>query len=108
MELTFNLGELDTLVTVQSCIMTKGAQGDKRMDYVDYSRVWAKVVRNINEMVSNSNLEEDNTIELTCYKIPQLDRNWRVVIDGIPYAITAIDPVSRVSPLNVLTLRGID
>lgn len=108
MELTINLGELDTLVKVQSCIMTRGAQGDKRMEYVDYSSVWAKVVRNINEMVSNSNLEEDNVIELTCYKIPQLDRNWRVVVDGMSYAITAIDPISRVSPLNILTLRGID
>ena len=108
MELNFNIGELDTLVTVQMCMITRGPQGDKRMEYVDYSRVWVKVERNVTEMVSNSNLEEDNTIELTCYKIPSLDRNWRVVIDGVPYGITAIDPVSRVSPLNVLTLRGID
>lgn len=108
MELTVNIGELDTLVTMQKCIMTRGPQGDKRMEYVDHSRVWAKVERNINEMVSNSNLEEDNTIELTCYKIPALDRNWRVKVAGVAYAITAIDPVSRVSPLNILTLRGID
>lgn len=108
MELTVNIGELDTLVLVQKCIMTRGAQGDKRMEYVDYCRVWAKIERNINEMVANSNLEEDNTIELTCYKIPGLDRNWRVVVEGIPYDITAIDPISRMSPLNILTLRGID
>ena len=108
MEQTFNIGELDTLVQMQNCIITKGPQGDKRMEYVNYSRVWAKVERNISEMVSNSNLEEDNTIELTCYKIPGLDRNWRVIIDGTAYGITAIEPISRVSPLNVLTLKGID
>lgn len=108
MELGINIGELDTLVTIERCIIARGPQGDKRMEYICHSRVWAKVVCSINEMVANSNLEEDNIIELTCYKISQLDRNWRVVIDGIPYAITAIDPVSRVSPLNVLTLRGID
>ena len=108
MENNINIGELDTLVTLQKGEVTTGAQGNKRLEFSEHSRVWAKVERNINEMVANSNLEEDNTIELTCYKIPSLDRNWRVVIDGVPYGITAIDPVSRVSPLNILTLRGID
>lgn len=108
MELTVNIGELDTLVTVQKCVITRGPQGDKRMEYRDHSRVWAKVERNVNEMVVNDNLEESNAIELTVYKIPGLDRNWRVVVDGIPYSITGIDPISRISPLNVLSLRGID
>lgn len=108
MELVVNIGELDTLVTIQKCEIVQGAQGNKRMIFSDHSRVWAKVERNINQMVSNSNLEEDNSIELTCYKIPGLDRNWRVVIDDVPYEITAIDPISRVSPLNNLSLRGID
>lgn len=103
-----NIGELDTLVSVQKCELQRGVQGNKKMVYSDHSRVWAKVERNINEMVSNSNLEEDNAIELTIYKIPGLDRNWRIVVEGLPYAITAIDPISRVSPLQVLTLRGID
>lgn len=108
MDLIANIGELDVLVTIQRCDISKGQQGDKRMVYTFHSKVWAKVERNINEMVSNSNLEEDNTIELTCYKIPGLDRNWRVVIDDIPYSITSIDPINRMSPLNILTLKGID
>lgn len=103
-----NIGELDTLVTVQRCSIELGAQGNKRMVYSDHSRVWAKVERNINEMVSNNNLEEDNSIELTLYKIPGLDRNWRIVVEGVPYQITGIDPISRVSHFQVLTLRGID
>lgn len=108
MELTVNIGELDTLVTIQKGVIVRGPQGDKRLEYNDHSRVWAKVERNVNEMVTNDNLEESNSIELTVYKIPGLDRNWRVVVDGIPYDITGIDPISRVSPLNVLSLRGID
>ena len=108
MENKINIGELDTLVTMQKCVISQGAQGNKRLEYSDHSRVWAKVERNINQMVSNANLEEDNSIELTCYKIAELDRNWRVIIDGVPYEITAIDPVGRISPLNILTLRGID
>lgn len=108
MENNINIGELDTLVTLQKGVVTTGAQGNKRLEFSDHSRVWAKVERNINEMVANSNLEEGNIIELTCYKVKDLDRNWRVIVDGLPYEITAIDPVSRVSPLNILSLRGID
>lgn len=108
MENSINIGELDTLVTIQKCVTTQGVQGDKKTDYVEHSRVWAKVERNINEMVNNANLEETNSIELTCYKIPDLSVRWRVVIDGTPYNITAIDPISRVSPLNILSLEGID
>lgn len=108
MENSINIGELDTLVSIQKCVTTQGAQGNKKTEYTEHSRVWAKVERNINEMVNNANLEETNNIELTCYKIPDLSVRWRVVIDGIPYNITAIDPISRVSPLNILSLEGID
>lgn len=108
MENSINIGELDTLVTIQKCVTTQGEQGNKKTEYVEHSRVWAKVERNINEMVNNANLEETNSIELTCYKIPDLSVRWRVVIDGIPYNITSIDPISRVSPLNILSLEGID
>lgn len=108
MENSFNIGELDTLVTVQKAVVTQGAQGNRKTEYADHSRVWAKVERNINEMVSNGNLEESNSLEVTCYKIPELTVRWRIVVDGIPYEITAIDPVSRISPVNVLSLVAID
>ena len=88
--------------------MTTGAQGNKRLEFSEHSRVWAKVERNINEMVANSNLEEGNVIELTIYKVRDLDRNWRVIVDGLPYEITSISPISRVSPRCVLSLKGID
>ena len=108
MENNINIGELDTLVTIQKCVITQGAHGNKKAEYFDYLKVWAKVERNVNEMVSNANLEEANSIELTCYKIPALTVRWRVIVDGVPYNITAIDPISRISPLNILTLEGID
>ena len=108
MENNINIGELDTLVTLQKGEVTTGAQGNKRLEFSEHSKVWAKVVSNINEMVANSNLEEDNSIELTIYKVKNLDRNWRVIVHGLSYEITAISPISRVSPLCVLSLKGID
>ena len=108
MENNINIGELDTLVTLQKGEVTTGAQGNKRLEFSEHSRVWAKVERNINEMVANSNLEEGNVIELTIYKVRDLDRNWRVIVDGLPYEITSISHISRVSPLCVLSLKGID
>ena len=108
MENNINIGELDTLVTLEKGEVTAGAQGNKRLEFSFHSRVWAKVERNINEMVANSNLEEGNAIELTCYKVKDLNRNWRVIVDDLPYEITAISPISRVSPLCVLSLKGVD
>ena len=81
MENNINIGELDTLVTLQKGEVTTGAQGNKRLEFSEHSRVWAKVERNINEMVANSNLEEGNVIELTIYKVRDLDRNWRVIVE---------------------------
>ena len=108
MENSINIGELDTLVTMQKVVITTGQQGNKKMSFENHSTVWAKVERNINEMVGNGNLEEGNTIELTAYKIPGLTVRWRVIVEGVTYEITAIDPISRVSPLNILTLSAID
>lgn len=108
MESKVNIGEMDTLVTIQSAVITQGAQGNKKTEYSEHSRVWAKVERSISEMVGNGNLDEANSIELTCYKIQGLTVRWRVIIDGLPYEVTAIDPISRISPLNILTLKAID
>lgn len=102
------IGEMDTLVTIVECVVTTGLQGNKKVEHREHSKVWAKVERNINEMVGNGNLEEGNTIELTCYKIPGLTVRWRVVVEGVAYEITAIDPISRISSLNILTLSAID
>lgn len=103
-----NIGELDTLVTIIECITTTGAQGNKKVEVQEHSRVWAKVERNIDESIGNGNLEERNTIELTCYKIPGLSVRWRAVVEGVIYEIVSIDPISRISPLNILTLSAID
>lgn len=108
MENSINIGELDTLVLVQKCILTHGSQGQKRQQWQDHSQIFAKVERNIDEMVSNGNLEEGNTLELTCYKIRELTIDWRIVVDGYPYQITGINPISRVSPLCIISLKAID
>lgn len=103
-----NIGELDTLVTVLECVVTTGAQGNKKSEHRTHSKVWAKVERTISETIGNGNLEENNTLEVTCYKIPGLTIRWRMIVEGVVYEITAIDPVSRISPLNILTLSAID
>ncbi len=102
------IGEMDTMVTILECVITTGLQGNKKVEHRQHSKVWAKVERSINEMVGNGNLEEGNTIELTVYKIPGLTVRWRVIVEGVTYEITAIDPISRISPLNILTLYAID
>lgn len=108
MENKINIGELDTLVTIQSCELTIGHQGQKTKVFADKGKVWAKVERNVDETIGESNLEAGQSILLTCYKIAGLTTRWRVLVEGKPYEIRSIDPVSRVSPLNILTLFAID
>lgn len=108
MENRINIGELDTLVLLRSCEITYGSQGAKKYSFQDYAEVFAKVDRTVSENVSNTNLEEGQEITLTIYKVKALTTRWRVVVEGRSYEITGIDPVSRVSPLCILTLHAVD
>lgn len=103
-----DFGALDTLVTLQTCTISQGSQGQKIFTYTDFRKVFAKVERQVDEMVSNANLEAGQIIQLTIHKVPSLTSRWRVIVDGKPYGITAIDTIDRFAPLCVLSLSAID
>ena len=107
MENKVNIGELDTLVTVQECTITRGTQGQKVTTYTKVGDFFAKVDESIDEGVANDNLEQGQQIRLSLYKIAGLRTSWQVVVAGTTYEIVAVDPISRWSPLCVLTLRTI-
>ena len=107
MENRINIGELDTLVTLRKVAVSDGSQGAKKFTFTDYADVYAKVERNVSELVSDTNLEEGQYIRLTIYKVASLTTRWQVAVAGRSYEITAIDPVSRVSPVCVLSLHAI-
>ena len=104
MENKINIGDMDTLVTVQECVITTGSVAQKRYELRDHSRVWAKLERNVDESVQYGNLDQGESGRATIYKIAALTTRWRIVIGDESYAITGIDPISRYSPLCVLTL----
>lgn len=108
MENRINIGELDTLVLLRSCVITKGPQGAKKYTFQDHSEVFAKVDREVSENVTNTNLEQGQELTLTIYKVRTLTTRWRVVVEGRTYEITGIDPISRVSPFCTLTLHAVD
>lgn len=103
----WNIGEMDTLITVQSVVQTLGDKGQKKVTVTNYADVYAKVDRRINETVDDGNLESGETVEVLMYKIPALTSRWRLLIDDVPYEIISIDPISRLSNLNVITARTI-
>ncbi len=108
MESRFNIGEMDTLVTVKKGTQSTGSQGEKKFTYTFFRDVYAKVERNVSEIVSNTNLEQGDYVQLTIHKIPQLTTSWQVVLQGRTYEITGIDPISRVSPVCVLSIHSIN
>lgn len=108
MENKINVGEFDTLVTIRRKVMTLGDQGQKTATWQVHSKVWAKVVRRLSEMIDNGNLEDGNSLEIHIYKIPGLDTRWQVIVEGKPYEVRSIDMISRISPVCVLSLFAID
>lgn len=101
-----NIGELDTRIIVQECVITTGAVAQKRYTFGNDRVVWAKLTRNIDESVVLGNLDQQSSVTATIYKIDGMTTRWRVLIDGVPYSITAIDPISRYSRLCRLTLTS--
>ncbi len=107
MEGYFNIGDMDTIITVQSVTQTIGERGQKKVTVTKYADVYAKVDRRTNERVDDGNLEAGESVEVLMYKIPELTSRWRLLIDDVPYEIVSIDPISRISNLNVITARTI-
>jgi len=102
-----DIGNMDKLVTLQSCEITRNAQAAKVKTYADFRKVWAKIDYSVDEQVSYGNLEASNVIYLTIYKVKELDTRWRVLIDGVAWEITAIDTIGRLSTVCRLTLNSI-
>ena len=99
---------MDTLVEIQEGEVVRGDQGQKSYQYTHHSDVYARIERDTEETISMGNLEEGHTLRLTMYKIPALTTRWRVLVGGKPYEIASVDPVSRISPVCVLTVGAIN
>lgn len=108
MENKLNIGELDTLVKVLRYTETKGSESELVKTWVEHSSVFAKVDRETSEQISMGNLEERQVLTVTMYKIAALTTRWRIQVAGQQYEISDIDPVSRISPLCILTVYAID
>lgn len=104
----YEIGDLDTLVRLQRCEISVGDNGEKVYNWRCVKDVYAKVERNDDEAVTNDNLEEGKSIRLTIWKVGGLSTRWRILVKGVPYAIEGIDPVSRMSPLCVVSARSIE
>ena len=65
METRTNIGDLDTLVTIQLREQTVGSQGQRSWTVTASHEVFASVSRNISESVGSDNLEQVNGVSLT-------------------------------------------
>ena len=108
MENRINIGYLDTLVELYTPAKAQGTQGEIVRTFTKHSDVFAAVSRNVGEYIVNENLEQSVDLQITIYKVTGLDTRWRVKVAGHMYEVTAIDPISRVSPLCEVSLHAID
>lgn len=103
-----NVGKFDTLVTLLRPEQHIGQAGDNSYVYRRHSDVFAGISRDFAETVVDTNYDAADYVTLTMWKVASLTLRWRVVIRGITYEITAMDPGERTSPHCVLTLHALN
>ena len=108
MALSFNPGQLDTLITVLSVTPSRGSQGQKKETTATYGQVFAHLEPTTDEMVSDGNLEALTTMAVTIYRIPAMTTRWKLLSGGIAYEIVSIDTHGRLSNYYTLSLKTIE
>lgn len=108
MENKFNIGELDTLVTLYAPTAGIGSEGEKSSTYTAHSKVYAKVDREITDELAYDNYDGRDNASIVIYKVAGMNTRWQVEISGKRYEILSIDTVSRVSPLCTVSIQSID
>lgn len=108
MENQFNIGELDTLVTLFAPVSGRGPEGEKYSSFEEFSKVFAKIDRDVADQLSFDNYDGRDNATLTIYKVGTMTTRWQVGIEGRRYEILSIDPVKRVSPLCLVNVQSID
>ena len=108
MENMYNIGELDTLVTLYAPTATRGSEGEKKSTYSVHSQVYAKVDREITDQLAFDNYDGEDNAAITIYKVPGMNTRWQVGISGKLYEVLSIDTVSRVSPVCVVSIKSFD
>ena len=108
MESRFNIGQMDTLVTLYVPQAGLGAEGEKQSTYTVHSDVYAKVDREVTDQLDFDNYDGRESVSLTIYKVRGMNTKWQVGISGKRYEILSVDTISRVSPVCVVSIQSID
>ncbi len=108
MENKFNIGQMDTLVTLYAPQVSLGTEGEKKSTYTVHSSVYAKVDSEVSDQLDFDNYDGRDNVSLTIYKVRGMNTAWQVEISGKRYEVLSIDSVSRVSPVCVVSLQSVD
>lgn len=105
---SINIGNFDTLVTLEAPAHSRGRQGELIVAYSTVADVYGELTVDLGESVGDDNFESIDTSMFTTYKVAGLTTRWRAVIDGKPYGIIQVDMMDRLSPFCRITLRALD
>jgi hypothetical protein len=108
MENKFNIGQMDTLVTLYAPQVSLGTEGEKKSTYTVHSSVYAKVDSEVSDQLDFDNYDGRDNVSLTIYKVRGMNTAWQVEISGKRYEVLSIDSISRVSPVCVVSLQSVD
>ncbi|MCQ2137885.1 MAG: phage head closure protein [Bacteroidales bacterium] len=97
-----DIGQMYERVTLQRCVVTAGAEGEKIETFEDVEEISAAVSVIAQESVDDGNVAQEEQIDVTIYRRP-MDSSWRLKWCGKSYNIRTITPVGRMSPFIRLT-----
>lgn len=93
-----NIGRFDERITLLSCETTIGTRGEKVETYRPVRETVAHVEPATSESDASNNIFSGRSINITLYRVKEMDTRWRIRWRGKAYNIKTIDAVDRISP----------
>lgn len=104
-------GDLDTLITITTPIVTQDSYGGKIETYSTLTTAWAKVQFNAGgrrEATISGGSKLENQIKFTIRYLSSLQPNHRIVLNSKTYEILAIDDLYNRHMYQIVDARSIN
>jgi SPP1 family predicted phage head-tail adaptor len=98
-------GRLDRLITLQTRVLTRNAQGEEVVSYTDLADVWAsKVDLRGREYFAAQQVNAEVTTRWQIYYRSDITYLHAVVYDGVTYDIQQVSEIGRRIGLELMTV----
>lgn len=103
-------GKFDRRITIQSRTLTQSAMGDVVETWVTVATVWARLMSSKGREFYSGGVPlgvTDAGFQIRYSSaVSAMDQTWRIIYDGQPYDVSAVDEIGRKAYLMIMCKRG--